>query len=96
MCTTRSKSDQRAAVEDDLRRAQSHVPHLSGTHPRDVPQTPRPVTAALLQKHGTRGAVARVCPKAHHGYPANHRIRQDGARLHEAQPGRPNRLAQSW
>lgn len=83
------------ALEDDIGRARSDVSVLAGPHPRDVPEAAGPLEAALLQEHGARGAVARVRPETDDHHSANHRVRQDGARVHEVVAGRPNRVAQS-
>lgn len=63
------------------------MPLFPGAHTRDVSQAQRPLPAALLQEHGARGAVARVCPEAYDRHTADHRVCKDGARLHEVVAG---------
>lgn len=92
----RSSTDQRASLEDDSGRACEDVPGVDGTDPGVLPEAPRPLQIDLLQEHGARAALAGVRPEADHRHPADHRVRKNGPRIHEALAGRPDRFIKGW
>lgn len=92
----RSSTDQRAAVKNDSGRTRENVFAVDRTDPRIFPEAARPLQIDLLQEHGARAAMARVCPKINHRHPADHRVRQDGSWIHEALAGRPDCSIKGW
>lgn len=92
----RSGTDQRAALKNDSGCTRKNVSAVDGTDSGIFPEASWSLQIDLLQEHGARTTLARVCPKTNHRYPADHRVCQDGSWIHEALAGRPDCSIKGW